>query len=98
MLEFQQQDDAKAMLNYYSVNSPPVIRGTLPIIIQHSKYPHLSVTSRSSLTEAIENANRQHVSLNQAEPGRQVLKLQIDQPTTTTPLGYLPFYQVSNVP
>ncbi|VDD83866.1 unnamed protein product [Mesocestoides corti] len=97
MLEFQQQESATSMLNYYTLYSPPVIRGAHTVILQYSKYPHLTMTTRRpGLAETIEGVNRAHVSLvspsSSISSSRKVLRVQVDQPLTT-PLGYMPFYQ-----
>ncbi|KAH9280555.1 Polypyrimidine tract-binding protein 3 [Echinococcus granulosus] len=98
MLEFQQQESAKNMLTYYDLYSPPVIRGTQTITVQYSKHPHLTTTSkRPLLSEIIETVNRAHRALTWSSSplsgsSRKVLWMQVTNPSTT-PLGYVPFYQ-----
>ncbi|VDM31219.1 unnamed protein product [Hydatigera taeniaeformis] len=98
MLEFQQQESATNMLTYYDLYSPPVIRGSQTITVQYSKHPHLTTTSkRPLLFEIIENVNRAHQALTWSSSSlgsssRKVLWMQVTNPSTT-PLGYVPFYQ-----
>ncbi|KAL5108069.1 Polypyrimidine tract-binding protein 2 [Taenia crassiceps] len=98
MLEFQQQESATNMLTYYDLYSPPVIRGTQTITVQYSKHPHLTTTSkRPLLSEIIENVNKAHQALtwspsSLSSSSRKVLWMQVTNPSTT-PLGYVPFYQ-----
>ncbi|VDK32450.1 unnamed protein product [Taenia asiatica] len=98
MLEFQQQESATNMLTYYDLYSPPVIRGTQTITVQYSKHPHLTTTSkRPLLSEIIENVNRANRALtwspsSLSSSSRKVLWMQVTNPSTT-PLGYVPFYQ-----
>ncbi len=89
------------MLAYYNLYSPPVIRGVSTIALQYSKHRHLSVTARLSLIEAVENANKSHMTLCGngsigSERSQRVLRLQVEQ-AGCSPLGYLHFYQVFKI-
>lgn len=93
MIEYQTQEAATSMHNFYALHNPPVIGGVQSIGVQYSKHSELNTTSKNTITEIIQTSNTMHSAL---DPNRRILRIQVEN-SISTPIGYHVFYQVLTI-